>query len=257
MKTAIIGGGNMGGAIADGLIRNNIVKACDVTVSHPRPWLSNAHPDMRTTRSNAEAASGADMVFIAVKPWLAEQVLDEIAPVINPARQIIASVAAGVTFDKIAAHLPKPTPVMFRIIPNTAIALGQSVTFIAPSANATDEQIEMLHTIFRALGSVYATDEQHIGAVTALASCGTAYALRYLDASTKAGIEAGVPQKDALKIVLDTMKGALALLDVNGTTPQTEIDKVTTPGGITLRGLDAMERNGFSNAVAEGIKASK
>lgn len=257
MKITIIGGGNMGGAIADGFMNKGICKASDITVSHPREWLCAKHPDMVATRDNASAVADADMIVIAVKPWLAESVLGEIAPMLDTRNQCVVSVVAGLTFARLASMMPKPEPVMFRIIPNTAISVGGSVTLIAHSDTASAAQCEAVSQMFSALGSVYNVTEQSIGAATALTSCGIAYAFRYIEAAVSGALQTGIAPADAQNMVMETVEGAISLLRANGSDPRTEIQKVTTPGGITLKGLEAMERNGFEQAVIEGLKASK
>lgn len=246
----------MGGSIAIGAAAKHIVAAGDITVSHPKQSLAHLFGDITTTRDNTVAVEGADLVIVAVKPWLMAEVLEQIAPHIDPERQAVASIAAGITFGQLAEKFGGRVPALFRIIPNTAIALGHSVTFIA-SQGATDSQREAVRRLFEALGSVFEIDEEQMQAATALASCGIAYALRYIDAAARGGSELGIDYPTAQRIVMDTMSGALELLRANGTEPQTEIDKVTTPGGITLRGLEAMERAGFSQAVTAGLKASR
>ena len=260
MKIAVLGGGNMGGAIAAGAIAAKIAEAKDVTISHARPALlerlEKTGAEANITSDNKEAVNGADLILIAVKPWLAEGVAREIAPVIDPSYQ---AVVAGVDFKTLQEWLTIPggkTPALFRVIPNTAVSLGQSATFIC-SHNASRQQNEMTLSVFRPLGKVFEVEEKDMTAVTALASCGIAYILKYIDASFKGGQEIGIDAKQSLEIVIQTVKGALALLEANGSLPQEEIDKVTTPGGITLKGLAEMERYGFSDAVISGLKASK
>ena len=164
---------------------------------------------------------------------------------------------AGVGFSEWSEWLEKDgkAPALLRIIPNTAIALGQGTTFMA-SCGASEDVIGEVAEIFGRMGIVLRTDEGMMAAGTALASCGIAYALKYIDAAIRGGVKIGFGEKEARQIVMSTMKGALALLEENGTMPQKEIDKVTTPGGYTFRGLSAMEENGFSEAVIQGLMHS-
>ena len=116
--------------------------------------------------------------------------------------------------------------------------------------------LQILH-IFQELGDAMLVEERLMGAGMALASCGIAYAMRYIRAATEGGVELGMYARDAQRIVQQTLRGAVELLEATGGHPEEEIDKVTTPGGITIRGLNAMEQNGFSNSVIQGLKASK
>ncbi len=254
MRIAVIGGGNMGAAIASGVVSRGVVAPQSVVVSHLKSGLTLPQ-SVRTTRNNVEAIADADLIVVAVKPWLLQSVLEELAPHIQPNKQAIASVVAGVSFDTMTEWLGDNTPALFRIIPNTAISIGQSVTFIA-KRNTTPEQRAAVNNIFAAMGVVYDVEESQMSLATALASCGIAYALRYIEAASNAGVEGGMEAEKALGIVLETVQGAVEVLRQGGQTPEYEIGRVTTPGGITLQGLEALEQNGFSKAVAEGIKAS-
>ena len=205
------------------------------------------------TTDNHEAVKGADMVIFAVKPWLMEEVVRDVAPYMDLSRQIVASVAAGVSFAQMSQWLGS-APAMFRIIPNTAIEVGSGVTFIS-SSNASDTQRSLVMRMFEKMGFALEVEEDMMAAGTALASCGIAYAMKYIQASAQGGESLGFSAEQACRIVEYTVKGAAELLLATGNVPQTEIDKVTTPGGMTQKGLVAMEDAGFSGAVADGLEA--
>lgn len=262
MKIAILGSGNMGGAIAVGLADGNTINASDIVCTAKSATtlqkIKEKIPEVNTTQDNCEAIKGADIIVIAVKPWFVESVLGEIRESIDYERQMIVSVAAGVSFGQMKEYLGKKSeyPVMFRVIPNTAIAIKCSMTFVA-SCNATPEQEATIVSLFDELGCAMLVEESQIAAGTALASCGIAYAMRYIRAATEGGVELGFRPAVAQKIVSYTVEGAARLLLQNGNNPEAEIDKVTTPGGITIKGLNEMEHNGFTSAVIKGLKASK
>ena len=262
MKVAIIGAGNMGGAIALGLAAGTKVKEQDITVANPSRGKLDAikakRPGITTANDNRAAVAGADLVVLAVKPWKIAEVIDEIKPSLDYEKQLIASVAAGIGTEKLAAMLDKgdgKVPPIYYIIPNTAISVGSSMTFVA-SAAASKQQDELILSLFNELGLAMKVEERLMGAGTALASCGIAYAMRYIRAATEGGVELGFYAKDAQQIVQQTLKGAVDLLVATGNNPETEIDKVTTPGGITIRGLNEMEHAGFTSSVIRGLKAS-
>ena len=167
------------------------------------------------------------------------------------------SLAAGVSLSDIDAmlHRYSSSRTLFRAIPNTAMLVGSSMTFLC-SDNATPQQVDMVKSIFDALGTAAVIDERLMGAATALCSCGIAYAMRYVRAATEGGVELGIYPHKAKEYVLATLRGAVELLEATGNNPEVEIDKVTTPGGITIKGLNAMEAHGFTTAVIEGLKAS-
>lgn len=263
MKITVIGGGNMGGAIAQGAVRSTCVAPADVTVSDPSPEIKHSfegfNPLINLCSDNSKAILGADMIIVAVKPWLIESVLSNILDAVDRERQMVVSIAAGVTFDDLRGYLKCELMgdiALYRVMPNTAISLGKSTTFVCKH-NSSAEQDQMITSLFDALGKTFAIEEAQMTAMTALASCGIAYAYKYIDASIKGGVEMGIDEQMAREVVLQTVGGALKMLNTNKNSPQTEIDKVTTPGGITLKGLEEMERCGFSDAVVKGLLASK
>ena len=260
MKVTIIGGGNMGGSIARGLSKSSPVEAGSITVVDINPQLLDALkkecPAIQISTNSHEAVKKAGIVIVALKPYLVESLLTEIQQAIeNDA--IIISVAAGITFAQIRSWIDaiRPNP-LFRVIPNTAIAVGQSMTLIAAD-NATDNQVEAIEKLFVQMGATAIISENLMSAGTALASCGIAYAFRYIRAATQGAVEMGIAPATAKGMVLQTLKGAVALLEANNSHPEEEIDKVTTPGGITIKGLNEMENAGFTPAVIRGLKASK
>lgn len=257
MKIAIIGAGNMGGSIARGLAKGSMIEDRDIIVSNPSAGklekLKQEFPDMCVTHSNAEAAQGADIVVLAVKPWFVEPVMRELK---LKSKQLLVSVAAGISFEELAHYVIAPEMPMYRLIPNTAISEMESMTLIS-ARNTDDEQDQYILRLFKEMGTVMLIPEDKITAATALTSCGIAYVLKYIQAAMQAGIEMGIRPKDAMLMVAQSLKGAAALIQNNDTHPSIEIDKVTTPGGITIKGINELEHNGFTSAIIKAMKASK
>lgn len=250
----------MGGAIARGLIASGTWQAADLICTAKTDSgiarIQATLPGVLATRDNQLAAREADIILLAVKPWLIGEVIEEIRAVLNFNRQLIVSVAAGISLQEMELLLAAPEPpALFRAIPNTAVEVLDGVTFICRK-NATDEQTTQVHDLFTALGYTMVTDEQHLAAGTALASCGIAFAMRYIRAAMEGGVELGFRPEEAARIVEHTVHGAASLLLQSGMHPEVAIDKVTTAGGITIKGLNAMERSGFTAAVIDGLKAS-
>ena len=259
MKTAVIGAGAMGGALAEALLKYSGLAAGDIAIADPNPLALRRFEasGASVTCENDAAAMGADLLFVVVKPWLVEGVGKQLKDVIDYQKTTLVVIAAGVPSADILQWMQKidgSTPTLFLAIPNTAIAVGESMTFLVPPKGETAKQA-MLLDLFNKMGSAMLVDEAHLAAGTSIASCGIAYALRYVRAATEGSVELGFPAKDALKIVIQTVSGAVSLLAANGTHPEEEIDKVTTPGGVSIRGLNVMEREGFTNAVIQGLKA--
>ena len=192
------------------------------------------------------------MVIIAVKPWLAKEVMRSISQALKPVA-MVASVAAGITLAQMQEELKERT--RFRVMPNTAMLAGQSMTFIA-SDNANKEQEQTMLSLFANLGRTMLISEQQMTAATALSSCGIAYAMRYISANMRVGVELGFSSDMAKEIMLQTLQGAVSLLRKTGEHPEKEIDKVTTPNGLTIKGLNALDHKGFSSAIISAVKAA-
>ena len=258
MRIAIIGAGNMGGAIARALVKCPSLKEaqiiCTTRTQSSLDRLRERTPNMQFTLDNCAAVASADIVLLAVKPWLMQDVVEQIRPALNLEQQIIISVAAGISLDDMAQMLHSDKATIFRLIPNTAIEVMCSMTFFC-SRNATEWQEQLIMQIFNEAGCAMAVEESKIEAGTALASCGIAFAMRYIRAAAEAGVELGFRAAEAHTIVEYTVKGAAELLLHNGNHPEAEIDKVTTAGGITIKGLNELEHAGFSSAVVRGHKA--
>ena len=173
-------------------------------------------------------------------------------------RQIIVSVVAGITLERLSELFSSEdaAPAIFRVIPNTAVSIRQSMTHISPY-NAVPEQIGYIRSLFDRLGKSLLIEENLMTAGTALCSCGTAFVMRYMRAANEGGIEMGIYPKDAALLVEQTVKGAAELLLTNGSHPEVEIDKVTTTGGITKKALNEMDAAGFSSAVIRALKTAK
>ena len=258
MKIAMIGAGAMGGATVEGLVKGQMFKNEDITVSDPSAAVLDKFTKMgvSVTTDNKLAAETADVVCVVVKPWLVERVLKDIKENLNPKKQVLIVIAAGVKSASIQEWLGEQCPPLFLVIPNIAIAEMASMTFIVPCGAATASQhTELVERMFGEMGTTLITDEAHLAAGTTLASCGIAYAMRYIRAASEGGVELGFKADDAKRIVMQTMKGAVELLEASGLHPEAAIDLVTTPGGVTIKGLNEMEHAGFTSAVIRGLKA--
>lgn len=262
MKISIIGAGNMGSAIAHGLTKGSFFKGSDITISDVNEknlqnimnWKSGIH----CTVSNRECIQKADIVLLSVKPWMVDSIAAEIRDLLDYNNQIVLCIAAGVPLEKLRSlfsHSEDQVPTLFRMIPNTAIDVSESFSCIS-SWNATSEQEELIVKIFGELGKAMLVPESQLNAFMSLSSCGIAYAFRYIRAASEGGVEMGINADIAKEVVLQTLKGAIALLQASGNHPEAEIDKVTTAGGITIKGLNEMEHAGFSSSVIRGLKAS-
>ena len=261
MKIAVVGAGNMGGAIARGLVKAGTVRAADMTVSDISESVLQGFSERgyNTTPDNLAAVKGADVVFVVVKPWLVEQVVKGLKGGLDYASQRFVCVAAGITPEQLSEWLGQDadgrTVESFLVIPNTAIDVLQSMTFITP-VHADQASVELVKGLFDTMGSSMVIEYGMMAAATAVASCGIAYAMRYVLDAARGGVEMGFDPSEAVPVVCQTMIGAIGLMTKEGADPEAEIVKVCMPGGLTLKGLKAMEEAGFTEAIIRGLKAS-
>ncbi len=259
MKISIIGAGAMGGAMARGLALSKSLQPSDITVSDPNDEALSALKDsgVKATKDNIEAVKSSDIVILAVKPWLTEKIVCQIKSELDYSKQTLISICAGVSSKDLISWLEKgdgKLPEIFLVIPNIAMAIKESTTFVVP-INAKKETVDEVLHLFSQTGSAIRIEEKLLPAATTLASCGIAYAARYIRASIEGGIELGFKEQEARKAVLQTVLGAVNLIKESGLHPEAMIDKVCTPGGMTIRGLNQMEHSGFTSAVIKGLKA--
>ena len=255
-KLAIIGVGNIGTAIARGLLEAGLYEDGTLTLTrrHPDKLATLAEAGCRVGSDNRAAVRGNDVVIVAVEPLQLDGLLDEIAPDLDPARHVLVSVVSGATLDQIRTRVGKPVPVI-RVMPNTAIAVRESMTCLAADEDAARALPDVRH-LFDQLGTTLVLDEELMSAATALCACGTAFFLRAIRAASQGGIEIGFDSEDALAMAAQTARGAASLVLGRGQHPEGEIDRVTTPRGATISGLNEMEHQGFSSAFIKGIVTS-
>lgn len=258
MKTnvTILGGGNLGTALAKGLARTDEAsQKYDVTVTRRNTDLiRHLEEDGITVSSdNTSAVKEAELIVISVQPTQIEQLIEEIKPVLDPKQHIIASTMAGVSGEEIAKLTGSGYRIL-RVMPNTAAAINQAMTCIerTPHKEAEEKVIELFDT----LGKTLLINSELMEASTVLGACGIAFFLRYIRAASQGGIEVGFHAEEAQLIAAQTALGASGLLLNSNNHPEHEIDKVTTPKGCTIAGLNEMEHNGLSSALIKGIKTS-
>jgi len=254
-KIAIIGGGNLGSAIARGLLKSGFSQAGDITITkrNTDTLVALKEAGVQVENDNAKAIRGAEVIIVALKPYNVREVLQEYSAVFDPARQILISVVTGVSIDDLERIVPGMAVV--RAMPNTAIAIQESMTCLS-FKHATPGQTTFVTDMFNQLGAAVTIDEKLMDAATVLGACGIAYALRFIRANIQGGIEIGFDARTASLIAAQTVKGAAELLIREKTHPEAEIDKVTTPKGCTIAGLNEMEHQGFSSSLIKGITAS-
>lgn len=252
---AILGCGNIGLSIAEGLIKKDkkYAKQIIATRRNTKPLEGLKKQGVTVTTNNCNAVKKSDIIILAVKPYKVNEVLAEISQDITKTK-ILISVASEVSMDDILNKLNQPVP-CFRVMPNTAAAIGESITCIS-AKHASKKQIEEVQELFSSFGQTVIIEESLMEAATILGACGIAYVLRFIRAMIQGGIQIGFDAKTASLITTQAVKGAAELLLQNGSHPEQEIDKVTTPKGCTITGLNEMEHQGFSSALIKGIVKS-
>jgi len=255
-KIAIIGGGNLGASIAEGLMASGFIKANQITITKRNIQTIQhlADKGVAVTADNVAAVKEANYVILAVKPFQIKDIIADIKSSLSPTQHTIISVATGVWIKDLEEMLDVNFA-MFRAMPNTAIAIQQSMTCICANTVAS-KQVAYVTNLFNQLGKSIVIDEKLMDAATVLGACGTAYALRYIRANIQGGIEIGFSAAQASLIAAQTVKGAADLLLTKNMHPEQEIDKVTTPMGCTIAGLNEMEHQGFSSSLIRGLTTS-
>ena len=254
-KLTIIGAGNLGVAIAKGVVNAGLLPADKVVLTRRnlQHLESLEQEGFRISDHNVTAVEDANFVVLCVQPKQLERVLEEINPALS--KQVLVSVITGVSLDRIASKVA-PGASIVRAMPNTAVAIGESMTCICSSSEVSKEVEQQVVRIFRSLGEVLVIEERLMKAATVLGASGIAFFMRYLRAATQGGIEMGFHPEEAQQIAVQTAKGAASLIIAQGNHPEVEIDRVTTPQGCTIAGLNEMEHQGFSSALIKGLLTS-
>jgi pyrroline-5-carboxylate reductase len=205
-------------------------------------------------QNNPRAVAQSQLIIVAVTPRQLNGLLSEIKGSLHGEKHTVISIVSGATIAEIQEQVGPEIPVI-RVMPNTAIAIRESMTCIS-ARNAEKGHLDSVKTLFEALGKVVVIEEELMVPATALCACGIAFFLRAIRAASQGGIEIGFHAEDALLMAAQTARGAASLLVLGGNHPEGEVDKVTTPQGCTISGLNQMEHHGFSSALIRGIVTS-
>lgn len=255
-QIAIIGGGNLGQALARGFLDSKYCEANNLILTrrHTQSLDELKKRGVQITSDNHQACQQADLIIFCVQPRQLLPLLKELHPVLKE-KQTIVSTVTGISLKDMEQVLGA-RKILFRAMPNTAVAIRESMTCISASKTATQENQKEVIELFKNVGEAIMIEEEQMASATVLAACGIAFALRYIRATAQGGIEVGFESDLAHKIAAQTVKGAAQLLQLTGHHPESEIDRVTTPQGCTIAGLNEMEHRGFSSALIKGISTS-
>ena len=253
-KIAILGAGNLGISIATGIVEKKLKSASDIFLTRRHTGLLDKYRDLgyEISSDNRKAVEQSEIIFLCVQPKQIDALIEVIKPILRK-DHILVSVITGVSLDLLREKISGVVQLV-RAMPNTAVAIGQSMTCLA--TQGADTALEKVEPLFQTLGLTLLIEERLMQAATVLGASGIAFFMRYLRAATQAGVQMGFDTEEAQKIAVQTAKGAASLILVHNSHPEVEIDKVTTPQGCTIEGLNEMEHQGFSSSLIKGVMTS-
>jgi len=253
-KIAILGAGNLGISIATGIVEKKLKLPSDIFLTRRHTGLLDKYRDLGygVSSDNKKAVEQSEIIFLCVQPKQIDALIEVIKPVLRK-DHILVSVITGVSLDLLREKISGVVQ-LIRAMPNTAVAIGQSMTCLATLG--ADTALEKVEPLFQTLGLTLLIEERLMQAATVLGASGIAFFMRYLRAATQAGVQMGFDTEEAQKIAVQTAKGAASLILVHNSHPEVEIDKVTTPQGCTIEGLNEMEHQGFSSSLIKGVMTS-
>jgi pyrroline-5-carboxylate reductase len=253
-KIAILGAGNLGISIATGIVEKKLKSASDIFLTRRHTGLLDKYRDLgyEISSDNRKAVEQSEIIFLCVQPKQIDVLIEVIKPVLRK-DHILVSVITGVSLDLLREKI-SGLGHLVRAMPNTAVAIGQSMTCLA--TQGADTALKKVEPLFQTLGLTLLIEERLMQAATVLGASGIAFFMRYLRAATQAGVQMGFDTEEAQKIAVQTAKGAASLILAHNSHPEVEIDKVTTPQGCTIEGLNEMEHQGFSSSLIKGVMTS-
>jgi pyrroline-5-carboxylate reductase len=255
-KLGVLGGGNLGRALALGWVGSGRYSAGDIHVTRRQDEKLGdlAEAGFRTGSDNVAAVADCDVLVVAVQPQQLDVLLEEIRAHLEPERHRLISVVSGARIAQIREAVRVDLPIV-RAMPNTAVSIGESMTCLSADERHADALAEA-EGLFEGVGRTLVIQEEMMIPATALCACGVAFFLRCIRAASQGGIEIGFHPEEALLLAGQTARGAAALSLKEDSHPEGEIDRVTTPRGCTIVGLNEMEHQGLSSALIKGLIVS-
>jgi pyrroline-5-carboxylate reductase len=253
-KIGVLGAGKMGPAIIRGVIHAGLVDKGQVMASEPRDEareLLARELGVKATADNREVCDFADVIILAVKPQIVPIVLDEVSDKIGK-NKIVVSIAAGVPTSRIEARL-QPGARVIRVMPNTPCIVGAAASAYAPGKHASQKDLEEVGIILGSVGLAVRVEERHLDAVTGLSGSGPAYVFLFMESLVEGGVQAGLGRQVALDLAMQTVYGAAKLAMESDKALEQLREEVTSPGGTTLAGLQALEKGNFRGTVIDTV----
>lgn len=259
MKIGFIGVGNMAKAIIEGILAAENVPASDILIhsAHPANYEQYAQKwGLTACANNNEVAQQADLLFLAVKPLMAGEVLSDIKKTIITAHPVVVSMLSGVSLAELEQFIGTKNVEILRIMPNVNVAINQGITALVGNGSLSSAHLQQAQSLLSDLGQNISLDEQDFSTFVALAGSSPAFVYYYIDSMANAGVKYGLTKNAAVKIAAQAVMGSAANVLQSEKAPRNLMDDVCSPGGTTIAGLLAMEEAGFTRAVIEGIDAT-
>jgi pyrroline-5-carboxylate reductase len=257
MKIGFIGCGRMGGALLEGALKAKIVTSDNVWVSDPHPGASSAMAErfgINIAENNSAVIRNSDLVLLACKPYHVIDILEEVSGEL-PGNTVILSIAAGVTLGRMESNSPEGTRII-RVMPNTPSLIANGASGIAAGTHASDSDLSVAQQMLESVGIVEIVNESQLDAVTGLSGSGPAYVYTFIESLTQQAEKEGLPAETALRLAIQTVLGAARMVETTGMSPADLRNQVTSPGGTTLAGLEALTHSGFNESIAAGVHAA-
>lgn len=257
-KIAVIGCGNMGDALVQGVIKNMKIAPSRIMVSDIKKQNLNKlkkNLKVKTTQSNVEAAKGTNIIILAVKPQNMAAVLGQLAGKVT-SKQLIVSIAAGISTKFIESKLRAKVSVI-RTMPNTPLQVGKGITALYKGRYASERQLTIARSLFSCMGkTIEVKKESLIDAVTAVSGSGPAYVYLFIESLVNAGMKLGLSSRDTEVLVKETIQGSVELLDRSKKSPKELRLEVTSPEGTTEAALKVFNKRGFEKIVEQAVRAA-
>ena len=255
-KIGFIGSGNMGSAMIAGIRKAELVSGDALMASDKSEERLNSLKEnygILTSYDNKEAAAFADILFLAVKPFMFSEVIAEIKDSIKE-DAIIVSIAAGQTIKGIESAFGKQIKLV-RTMPNTPAMVGAGMSALCPNENVTEEEVGLIQTIFNSFGVSEVVKESMIDAVIGVSGSSPAYVYMFIEAMADAAVIGGMPRKQAYTFAAQAVLGSAKMVLETGIHPGELKDMVCSPGGTTIEAVAELEKHGMRSAVIEAMKA--
>lgn len=257
MRVGIIGAGQMGGALARGLLGRGVVRVNELLLSDRRPErLDELKQELgvSVTTQNGEVLENSELVIVAVKPQHLNGLLDELKE-LDLEGKVLVSIVAGARISRYEEFLGERAKVV-RVMPNSPCQIGFGISVLSPGKNVDAEALSKVKSVFAAVGEVLELPEEYLDVVTAISGSGPAFFYYFAEALIEAGVKAGLSREVTTRLVQETMIGSGMMMKKTGKHPALLIDMVTSPGGTTIVGLEALDKKGFKAAVFKAVEAA-